>query len=194
MKYFLSFFLILIKCISASLPEGITTEARFSYFIPSSKTLSDIYDSGGVDYELMGNIPIWKGITAWWAGDYFYKEGRSLGSNDRTRIQIGAATLGAKYMHSLAKFTPYGGLGMKYFFLKINNHGEYVNHSIWKNGLGGVVEIGTLYTIIQHFVLDIYVSYSYKEFSPPHNSNVNVKTKSLNIGGWNLGGGLGYQF
>ena len=168
-------------------------EVRFSYFRPSSELLRKIYDNGGINYELTASLPVWRRLNIWEAVDYFSKDGRSLGGHQKTEIRIIPLTLGLKYIYDIKKFSLYGGLGFRYFFVHVKNHSESVDRSISENGLGGVVEAGIMYQFLKHWVADVFGSYSFKELHT-HTSRDNVKTHSLEVGGWNVGGGIGCKF
>lgn len=175
-------------------PEGTTIEGRLSCFIPQSSLVRDIYGYCGINYEVEGTIPAWKALNVWWALDYVSLNGKSEGLEDPTTLRIFPITLGLKALFRTRWFQPYFGLGMRYFFIWNHNDSPYVQSNVSKNGMGGVAEIGTLFQPIRHFVIDIFANYSYRKFDTHYSSSSNTAGNSLNVGGWNLGGGIGYQF
>jgi outer membrane protein W len=178
--------------LSAHEPAPIV-EARFSYFRPTSHLLREIYGNGGINYEITATVPVWKNLNIWVAADYFSEDGRSLGGHQKTRLRIVPLTLGLKYFFDANKFSPYAGLGMRYFFVHVHNDSSFVNREISRSGMGGVAEIGTLYWLSKHFLLDIFTNYSFKELHA-HTSRSGVETHGQQVGGWNFGGGVGYKF
>ena len=82
---------------------------------------------------------------------------------------------------------------MKYFYVHTVNSSPYVDHEVNRNGLGGVAEIGGMFCY-KHFLIDLFTNYSYKRFSSGHAHKSGVETNSLQVGGWNFGGGIGYKF
>lgn len=186
-------------------PDGVILEFRPSYFYPISSDFREIFQDGGVNYQLTGTCPVYWGQNAWvrgidvWAGvDYFSKDGRSVGLGDKTSVQIVPITLGLKYFFpSLGKTAPvnfYAASGMKYYFVHTHNHSDYVKKTVNENGMGGVVEAGFITTIVDHLVLDLFASYSFKSFGAPSISNSEVEATGMNISGVNVGAGIGYKF
>lgn len=173
-------------------PDRPIIEARFSYFIPNSSLLRHVYGSG-IDYQIEATVPFWKGINAWIAADYFHKDGHSLGDHQKTWLQIVPLTLGVKYIYNICDFSVYGGLGMRYFFVHTRNHSDFVDPSITRSGMGGVAEVGGMYCLWDHWVFDVFGNWSYKRLHN-HTSRTNVSTHGLNVGGWNIGVGVGYKF
>ena len=78
-----------------TLSNGVILEFRPSYFYPISSDFREIFQDGGINYQLTSMCSIYKGENIWlrgldiWAGvDYFAKEGHSKGLNDKTNIRI----------------------------------------------------------------------------------------------------------
>lgn len=194
MKKILFYFLLPLTVSEVfSSEQRIIVEAKFSYFLPSSQQFRDIYGAGGINYEISITAPVWKVVNVWAAADYFDKTGRSLKGNQTTYIQIIPATLGLKYIYPIDCFRVYGGAAMKYFHVHTVNNSSFVDHEINRNGLGGVAEVGGMFCY-KHLVIDLFTNYSYKKFSSSDSHHSNVQTNSLQIGGWNFGGGVGYKF
>ncbi|OHE79062.1 MAG: hypothetical protein A3F67_03765 [Verrucomicrobia bacterium RIFCSPHIGHO2_12_FULL_41_10] len=171
----------------------IITEARFSYFYPSSHLFREIYGNGGINYELFIAARVWKGLNVWVAADYFDETGRSLGAKQSTHIQIIPSTLGLQYIYPIYFFRLHGGVGMKYFYAHTTNHSSYVDHEINQNGPGFIAEIGGMFCY-EHFLVDLFTNYSNKNFPSGSTNKSGVETNSLQVGGWNFGGGVGYEF
>ena len=83
---------------------------------------------------------------------------------------------------------------MKYFLVHVHNNSSHVSREISDNGMGGVLEAGTFYFLNYRVCLDAFISYSFKRLGAPHSSRPNVRTHSLEVGGLNVGGGMGVQF
>jgi outer membrane protein W len=175
--------------------NSVILEARVSYFRPFSKTLRKMFHNGGVDYALEVSAPVWKGLNIWGAVDYFSRHGKMIHFDASTRITIVPLTLGLKYIYSVNQyFGLYGGAGFKYFFVKAINRSTVLNRTIHRNGLGGVLELGTLFCITHHLILDVFGSASFKNFHGPKHHSTNVRPENLQVGGWNVGAGIGYKF
>jgi outer membrane protein W len=187
-------------------PKTAAVEFRVSYFRPSSSLLRSVYGNAGIDYQLTGTVSLdslccknsqesLKGVNLWWAVDYIAKNGQSLGDEPaKTRFWMIPVTAGLKYIHPAKNFRPYVGLGLRYFFVHTSNNYDFVRKNINANGLGGVVEGGMLLTFCEKFLLDVFVAYSHGKVRAPSNSQSNVETSNLQVGGFNFGLGVSYAF
>jgi len=187
-----------------SSPDGVILEFRPSYFCPTSKVFRQIFH-GGVNYQITGTFPVYHGenewlhgLDIWGAVDYFSKKGHSTGLHTKTSITIVPLTLGIKYFFpSVGGDIPvnfYAAGGMKYFFVHTRNHSSHVKKTINVNGMGGVVEAGFITLFKEHLVFDVFASYSFKTLSGPSSHNPAVESTQLNISGFNVGLGIGYEF
>ena len=194
-----------ISPIKKSDSTGILLEFRASYYYPTSKGIREAFDNGGVNYQITGSFPVYyganpwiRGINIWGAIDYFSKEGRTSGLNNKTRLRIVPLTLGLKYFFpaigTTAPVNFYIGSGMKYFFIYNYTDSDYVKRNLYANGMGGVVETGFTTTVMKHLVFDVFASYSFKTFDAPSLSKYPaVEPTKTNMSGINVGGGIGYK-
>jgi hypothetical protein len=178
-----------------------TIEARFSYFWPESKTLREIYHNGGINYQLTGTIPFYqgdnfglRGLNFWWALDYFLANGKSIGLEEKTRLQIEPLTAGLKWITPNSIVRPYFGAGFKYYFMQIRNYSSFVKQYMANNGSGFVLDTGVQLFIAKHLLADLFASYSFKQFGALSIELANVEATWLDIGGLNFGGGIGVKF
>lgn len=168
-------------------------EARASYFQPFSKTFRKL-TGGGVDYGLEITIPISKRWNIWGGVDYFSKSGTMIGINRSVHITMVPITFGLKYIYLFNRYYGlYAGGGGKYYFVEQINRASSMPRTTHRSGLGGVVEVGNL-ICFNHFVIDIFSSWSFKKIHGPHHLPPNATSESMQVGGWNIGGGLGYKF
>lgn len=192
-------FLVADECVLEKIPT--TIEARFSYFWPESTNVRDIYHNGGIDYQLTGTVPFyqgdafgWRGLNFWWAVDYFEAEGKSIGLGSKTSIQMEPLTAGLKWIYPNGSIRPFLGFGFKYYFLQMHNHSPYVKGYMASNGPGFVAETGFQLFLVDYLMMDIFIAYSFKHFESPSISLPNVSSTSLDVGGLNIGGGIGVKF
>ena len=182
-------------------PVPGTVVARVSYFLPESSSLQNVSYNGGAYYQVTGTVPMYdgdlfalRGLNFWWAVDYFYKSERSTRFNNRGHIQMVPITAGLKYIYPAYNFRPYLGAGFKYYFVKIHNSSPFLQENIRRNGLGGTIEIGLLTFLARYLVMDLFLTYSFKQFNSYFINSRNVINYSFNVGGLNIGGGLGLKF
>ena len=173
--------------------NSIIVEFRVSYFQPFSKSFRKLTGEG-VTYGLETTIPVWKGLNIWGEIDYFSKDGKMSGIDRTGHITLVPVTLGLKYVYYFNRYYGlYGGAAGKYYFVEEVNRVFPMHKTSHRNGLGGVVEIGNL-ICFNHFVIDIFSSWSFKKIKGPHHLPPNAESFSMQVGGWNIGAGLGYKF
>ncbi len=185
-------------------PPYEVVEFRASYFYPDNSEFRKLFDSGGVDYQLTATVPVCRGqnewlngINVWLCVDYFSKTAHSKELDNKIKIRMVPITLGIKYYFPFCFLYPfdfYVAAGMKYYSLHTHNDSPCVRQTINRGGLGGVLEIGTLFNYSENFLVDIFASYSCRSFSAQSGKNPAVKAKGLNVSGFNFGGGIGYYY
>ncbi|HEY2811351.1 MAG TPA: hypothetical protein VGJ00_08195 [Rhabdochlamydiaceae bacterium] len=168
-------------------------EFRASYFRPFSKTFRKL-THGGVNYSLETTIPVWKRWNIWGGVDYFSKDGRMIGIDRSVHITIVPITLGLKYIYLFNRYYGlYAGAAGKYYFVETINRVYPMYKTTHRYGLGSVIEVGNL-ICFKKIVLDIFSSWSFKKVKGPHHLPPNATSFSMQVGGWNIGAGLGYKF
>jgi len=170
------------------------TELKISYFYPSSKTLREIYGTGGVNYELAFSYYVWKDLAIRVAGDFFIKEGHSLNGDQKTRLEILPVSLGTFYAYRMGMHRLYGGGGLRYFFVKIKNDSSSVSSHSYGHGVGGYLEGGYLATFDDWFTFDLFANYSFRRLKLNSEHIANVEQTSVEVGGLNIGAGVGFKF
>ena len=139
-------------------------------------------------------MPVWHGLNVWAGVDYFSKGGTVSGINRPAHLTMVPITLGLKYIYYPNKyFGVYGGAAAKYYFVKMENKIYSMPKTTHVNGLGGVFEVGSLISL-HHFVVDVFGSCSLKRVHGPKHLPANASSFSFQVGGWNVGAGLGYKF
>ena len=74
--------------------------------------------------------------------------------------------------------------------MQIHNHSPYVKKHINENGPGFVVETGAQLFLARYCILDAFLAYSFKQFG----SSPGATSTWFDVGGLNVGGGLGVKF
>lgn len=172
-----------------------TLEFRASYFRPYSKALRESLNDWAVDYALEATIPVWRGLNVWSAVDYFSKSGKTAGFNKPTHLTIVPLTLGLKYIFSINRYYGiYAGGGARYYFVEMVNRVFPIYRTTHRYGFGGIVEFGNMICISDHFLIDIFASCSFKKVDGLGSLPPNATSEKLDVGGWNIGAGIGYKF
>lgn len=201
-KYIFAFLLWM----SATQVQGwhLTSEFKVGVFSPTSTILRDLYRDGWANYQLeftytpfsCENPCWWKQFFLFAAGNYIYQKGESDGEDTETDIEIFPATLGIKYIYPTPwKIDFYASGGARYFFLNIDNKDEGIVRRDRARGLGGVFSIGSLIHVYPFVLLDLFIDYSFRNFSKNDFYDTEVeRTAGIDIAGWTAGIGLGYKF
>lgn len=194
-QQWLVFFLLAWMSTHAACANRPILEARASYFSPFSKTFREVFSSGGVDFALETTVPVWRGLNIWGEVDYFSRRGKMIGIDRTAHITLVPITLGLKYLYPFNQYCAiYGGSGAKYYFVELVNRMYPIYRTTHRQGLGGAIELGGLICLFQHLVIDLFATWSFKSFNGLENLPPNAITTKIRVGGWNLGGGIGYKF
>ncbi|MCI5052596.1 MAG: hypothetical protein MRY21_05610 [Simkaniaceae bacterium] len=183
----------------ASLTTLFAADIDFNaaYFRPDSGEIRDIYGEHWFLTEAKITQELYEMLNIWGGVGYTYANGKSIGEGDRTRMQIVPLTLGLKLKadHTVMGVTTGTaiGAGMRYFFLKINNHSDEVAQKVTRNGPGAIVEVSNAHYFTDVFHIDYYLNYSFRTFGIPR-SKPYIETSPVAVGGLTVGGGLGFRF
>lgn len=158
-----------------------TIELKGSYFSPAEKAFKDIY-GGGTTVGGEVSIGIWKKLHFWLGGNYYSGDGGLTYTGEETSLQILPIGGGLKYEFSSGTLCFYGGIGMNYYQYKESN----VIGDVSKGGIGLIGKIGLNLNVTQGLFLDLFINYSYCKITPAD--------FTINIGGVDVGAGLGYKF
>lgn len=169
-------------------------EARGGYFIFSDPKMRKVFNSGGLDVQLLASAKIWKMLHIHGAVEYIERSGRSINGHQSTQIQIVPLSLGLKPVFPIGNALDYYlNIGPRFFFVHQHNKSKYVNRNVNEDGLGGFVGTGFFLHLNKRMILDLYGEYSY--FMPQFDtSDKNVIAHKIQVGGFAIGGGLGYSF
>lgn len=175
-------------------------EVKTGYFFFSNSTMRKVYDKGGLDLQLCASYPFWDLATRWTlnaygAIEYFHRTGKSLNNHQRTSIWSVPINLGLKPVYEInEQLQYYFALGPRYFYIHQHNNSSYVKKHRSRNGLGLFVNTGFNYLLCDGFLIDIFGEYSYAKMHLRSSKNSAVYTKSIQIGGFTLGCGVGHEF
>lgn len=157
-------------------------ELKAHYFRPSERAFRDIY-GGGRMYGAEASIGVWRELDVWLGVSYFSKRGELTFTKEGTKLKIVPIGVGGKYSYPIhEKASIYGGLGLNYYSYSEKNPIGKVS----KGGWGAVMKAGGLVKVIKGLIIDVYMNYSYCKIKPAY--------YKINIGGFETGVGLGYEF
>jgi hypothetical protein len=178
---------ILAAIMPSILSAAFTVQIRGGAFVPTDKTLRQIYRRGGFELEGEGNISLSEHSTAFFNVNYFSRQGKSLGLQSTTIINLCPLSIGAKYNMPVAgNVDAYVGLGAVCTLLRLHDQSIYVQQFLQDNGWGMVTKTGLLCTVGESFFIDLYADY--------YLSRVALHGTRRNIGGLRAGLGLGCRF
>jgi hypothetical protein len=175
-------------------PQKPILEAKAGYFFFSDSKMRKVYNDGGIDLQISGSYPIWNWLQLYGSVEYLEKHGRSLGGRQKTRIWAVPLSLGLQPVITINSTVDYYfTLGPRYFFVHAHNDSSVLDRHKSQNGLGGFINTGFHFFPWNNLVIDIFGEYSYKRMHF-HTSKRNVFTRSVQVGGFAFGAGLGYAF
>lgn len=167
-------------------------DAKAGYFFFSSSDMSDVYDHGGIDVQISGAYPLVPFLRIYGSAEYLRKSGHSTVSHDSTTFWAVPFSLGLQPTIGFGSVVSwYATLGPRYFLTRVSSDTSYIPKHIHSNGFGAFVNTGLLFTFCRHLALDIFGEYSYARL-PYQISSTQRQTSQ--VGGFTIGGGLGYVF
>ena len=130
------------------------------------------------------NMDVWKNLEGWVGMSFFSKEGEMTYTQEEIKLKITPIVAGMRYSHALnEKINIYGGLGLAYFI-----YSEEISalEDVSEGGLGFVIKAGGWMRVKKGFFVDVFIKYSSCKVEPAD--------FKVNIGGLEVGVGLGYVF
>lgn len=175
--------LVVIMVLSGHvIAKDYKVEIKGSYFTPSKTIFKEIY-GGGMMYGFEASRRIWKGLNVWMGMRYFSKLGELTYTKERTRLGILTYEIGLRYSQPVHKnIEIYGGLGIDFNSYKESN----IIGKVSKGGTGIETRIGSYVKVVKGFLIDAFFLYS--------NCNLKPADFKVQIGGIEVGFGLGYEF
>ncbi len=151
------------------------------YFMPSEQAFKDIYGSGlmvgaEIGFRLGGPVKLWID------GMSFKKTGKLTYTGEETTLTLFPIGLGVRADLPSGAFTPYAGAGARYYSYKEVN----VIGTAKKSGLGFVGFAGANLRLAKGFLLDVRAAFSSCKLTPAD--------FTINVGGFEIGGGLVVEF
>jgi hypothetical protein len=160
---------------------GFTVAVRGGYFAPSEAAFKDVY-GGGPAFGAEITARVWKGLSAWIEGGVFSKTGKLTYTGETTKVRITPFGLGLDYGLGRGRLRAYAGAGLSYYDFRETN----VIGDVSSGGLGWKARAGAMFRFWKRLFADVRLSFSHGDIEP---SGIKV-----NIGGLELGLGLGYLF
>lgn len=171
-----------------------TIEAKAGYFFFTNSKMRKIYDQGGIDVQISGAYPIWKGLQIYGSVEYLRKSGRSLNDHQKTSIWQIPVNIGLRPVITICpEVQYYVTVGPRYFYIHQHNQSSYVPKNKGRSGIGMFVNTGFNFLPWHGLLVDVFGEYSYAQTSF-HNSKDNVHGRSIQVGGFAFGVGVGYCF
>lgn len=172
-------------------------EFKAGYLFFTDSDVRRVYGNGAFDIQLGATYPIWSlgcgwTLNAYGAVEYFQQSGKSSG-DQKTSIWSIPVNIGIKPVYAINdSLQYYFAIGPRYFYFHQHNDSSYVFRNKSKSGWGLFVNTGFNYIFCDHFVIDLFGEYSYAKVH--FHGKDSIYTRNIQIGGFTVGGGLGYQF
>jgi hypothetical protein len=172
----------------------LVADVNWSYYLPISNKVRQIYDSGGLNWNFSLSILLFRNLYLWESFDYFNKTGSSINGGQKTSLTILPFTLGLKFIYPIGNYRIHLAGGGKYYFVFNQNSSSYVDRKIDLNGLGGAAELGFSRLFWESLQISIYGNYSFIDLKKNKTSKTNVFIDRADLSGFYLGGGIGFCF
>jgi hypothetical protein len=129
-----------------------------------------------------GRPLLWKNLELWVGASFFSKKGELSFTGEETKVRIIPIGGGVKYISSVGGINYYSGIGINYYLYKETNPIGDAS----KGGFGILGMIGSFMKVTRGLIIDLYIDYSYCKMKPAD--------YRINIGGFEAGIGIGYEF
>ena len=171
-----------------------TLEGKAGYFFFLDSKMRKIYKEGGIDAQITGTYPLWRGLELYGSVEFLERSGRSLGDKQKTRIYQIPVNVGLRPVLTLTQQVQYYvTLGPRYFYVHQHNDSSFVPKNRGRSGLGFFANTGFNFIPIEHLLIDVFGEYSWAK-THFHNAEHHVYGRDIQIGGLTFGAGLGYIF
>jgi hypothetical protein len=176
------FIALMIGSVALPAAAAVSFGVKGVYLMPSEQVFKDIYGSGlmyggEIGFRLSGSIGLWLD------GMYYKGTGKLTYTEEETTLTlfpiVGA---GLRYDFTKGPAVVYAGAGARSYSYKEEN----VIGTASKSGVGFVGFAGASYRIAKGFLIDVRAAYSSCKLTPAD--------FTVNVGGFELGGGLVFEF
>lgn len=188
--------LLMISCFPAS---AVSVEGDASVFFPTDNVMQKVYGTLWQNYGIMVSHlqPLWGGaqpLSFFGQVNYIFSRGYSEGGDERTRIQLVPLTFGLQWIQPVTDgIELFVGAAPRYYFMKIENDSPYVPCTVKDKGCGFYCSFGSFIVPREHFMITLFVDYSYMKFKAPA-AQTGLVSFATPVSGFSLGGGLGWNF
>lgn len=174
----------------------VSIEGRFAAFFPLDSKVCKIYNDALPSVEVEASMGIWNCLQGFFNASYVWNEGRSIGLNDKTNLELIPLAFGLKWVQPImCDIDAYLGAGATYSFLRIKDHSPFVHEHVRKEEWGGTVKAGFIWHYTSCIFLEGFVDYYYTKFKfHTTNSEPFVYRHDADLSAVKLGFGLGYSF
>jgi hypothetical protein len=159
---------------------------RVAAFFPIEDRVRDIYGSTQPSYQIESTVGINDFTFAWLNVDWMSKNGHSEHLKNFTSMRMLSISSGASLLGQVREdIKIYLGCGYSLSCLSIHNR-HTLKHRHQKKYISGLqVKSGVLYTVSCDYFVEFFVDYLYQARQ--------FKSR-ISLGGFKVGGGLGYHF
>ena len=200
-RTFIFLLLILITRLEAnSFCTGWEAEFRIAGFHSSSEKFRHIYSDWLVDYQLQVAKEICGPIALWGNVSWAWEDGHSLSGHHHTYVRVLPFSFGLEYNLYVTRCVAlYGGLGASYASVYTDDSDAFIRDHHEKWNWGGVIKLGAKWSFLPCLFLDLFGDYYYQPYRFADEALLRdpvVITTNFheNLGGWRLGGGIGYSW
>lgn len=159
----------------------IRVTATASYFSPREGVLKEVYRHGMM-FGGEVNVGIAEYVDIWLGGYYFGKTVLEAASEQERKVWLLPVEAGFKFRLNNDFFNPYFGIGAGYFqYREQGPLGE-----VRESQIGFIGQAGFFFKIGGLVIIDGYAQYKYYP--------IERGTERFDVGGFNFGGGFGFEF
>jgi len=178
------------------------SEANFFLFRPTGRVLKKTFGKNWAHYQFKCLIMInpydvfWKNFYVWFGINYLTRNGRVIGGDEKTHIEMTPFLAGLRYdycaidnwLHLTAD------AGLNYYFVRIENNSPLVDN-VRRSVPGGMLQVGASFIPYKRTSINLFFNYTFGNLERSINKYCDsVRPVPLGLSGLNFGVGLGFYF
>ncbi|MFZ4772875.1 MAG: hypothetical protein ACOYK9_02660 [Chlamydiia bacterium] len=162
-----------------------TVKGRIAAFVPQGGITREIYGSVFPEYSLEVDYFLKQNWSLFFNGSFYHQSGYPVGSSNKSKVTLVPLIIGGLLDKQYPWGKPYFGFGMGTAYINVNNNSPIVANAVeW--GFASLLEAGVEAHFACHWLVDGFMAYRFNAFTF---NNTDAQT-----GGFQIGGGVGYEF
>lgn len=174
--------------------DEFSIEGRVGYFVFASDKMRDVYSDGGFEVGVSATYPLCDIWNLYASLGFIEAWGKSPHFREKTTFRQIPLDVGIKPVIAVCSNVDwYMAIGPRFYYAQQHNDSDFVSKRLHRSGVGLFVNSGFDFYQTCNYSFNVFGEYSYQP-SKPSSKKEDTYRKSVQIGGFAVGGGMGYTF